>query len=129
MLFAAAVIIWIPIYFESAWWYLLSWIPGLFIMIVLDGIELPKLDLSWFDKNDDPIRPVVMVQECTPDREEAREPRIGELCAFWDDLDNGTYRIGTLESYKEDTNYPYRCKEHETNWKHAAPIEPIRYLK
>lgn len=140
MLFAAAVIIWIPIYFESAWWYLLSWIPGLFIMIVLDGAEIQDV---WFGKPKEPLYrpdgtpnvalmspgPIVDVQLVTPNREEARKPEIGEMCAFWDEHDKGTFRIDILESYGKHIDFPYQGKHHTTSWKYAAPIEPIRFLK
>jgi hypothetical protein len=151
---ALCVVNGIPFIYDSPWWYLLSWIPGVFTYVILDDVsesflvnpvEKPKKDLEeeLFNLEQELEVPSEMRfhnrqysldQEYTDDIKEARMATvddIGKVCAFWDDFDGSgqTIDIGLLTNVERDRFGVYEYYLHEAVYKYCSPIQPLMYSK
>jgi hypothetical protein len=145
---ALCVVNGVPFIYDSPWWYLLSWIPGVFTYIILDDVsesflvnlvEKPKKDLEeeMFDLEQELEIPSKMRfhnfkssdQEYTDYISEARMATVDDignkLCYFWDE-DNGREFYGFLHSIEDGLFYD---EFRENKWSHCSPLPTRVFIK
>jgi hypothetical protein len=148
---ALCVVNGVPFIYDSPWWYLLSWIPGVFTYIILDDVsesflvnpvEKPKKDLEeeLFNLEQELEIPSKMRfynsnpsdQDYTDDISEARMATvddIGTVCAFWNDGSRMEF-YGILHSVDPDNEmYRFCDKFIKNKWEYCSPIQSRIFIK